>query len=121
MHDVISTFLDNEPFDPRELSASLGTPEGRDLLLDLIALRTVVQPAAPASVNAPAPARVIHWSVAAAAAVVLLASGYLAGRQTAPVQDAAIAAAVTAPEPTAVMKFESGVNWKESTTRPGGN
>ena len=39
MHDVISAFLDNEPFDAQELSATLATSEGRDLLIDLVALR----------------------------------------------------------------------------------
>jgi len=44
MHDVISAFLDNEPFDSQELAGALASPEGRDLLLDLIALRAIVQP-----------------------------------------------------------------------------
>jgi len=42
-HDVISAFLDNEPFDPAELGAALGEPVGRDLLLDLVALRSLVR------------------------------------------------------------------------------
>ena len=41
-HDVISAFLDNEPFDAGELGAALADPDGRELLLDLLALRTLV-------------------------------------------------------------------------------
>ncbi len=121
MHDVISAFLDNEPFDPAELSASLATPEGRDLLLDLVALRAVVQPAGLMPVSAPARGRLVYWGVAAAAAVVILASGYVVGRQSAPDSVASQAATtITAPEPTSVFKFEPGKNWTDST-QAGGN
>ena len=41
-HEVISAFLDNEPFDASALGAALADPEGRELLLDLIALRSLV-------------------------------------------------------------------------------
>lgn len=121
MHDVISAFLDNEPFDPGELSASLATPDGRDLLLDLIALRAVVQPAEPMPVSAPARRRLFHWGVAAAAAVVMLASGYVVGRQSAPDPVGSQATTtIAAPEPTAVFKFEPGKNWTDSN-QAGGN
>lgn len=121
MHDVISAFLDNEPFDPRELSASLATPEGRDLLLDLIALRAVMQPAEPMPVSTPARGRVFHWGFAAAAAALMLASGYVVGRQFAPDPVASQATAtITAPEPTAVFEFEPGKNWTDSN-QAGGN
>jgi hypothetical protein len=42
-HDVISAFIDNEPFDAGELARALAQPGGRDLLLDLVALRALVQ------------------------------------------------------------------------------
>ena len=38
-HEVISAFLDDEPFDANELKDALGDPAGRDLLIDVIALR----------------------------------------------------------------------------------
>lgn len=41
-HEVISDFLDNEPFEPQALAAALAAPEGRELLLDLVALRALV-------------------------------------------------------------------------------
>lgn len=53
-HEVISDFLDNEPFDPAALGAALADPDGRELLLDLLALRTLV---ADDAVAAPAPRR----------------------------------------------------------------
>jgi len=124
MHDVISAFLDNEPFDAQELSASLATPEGRELLIDLVALRSVVQPAE----QKQAPARAGNgnrtlWMLASAAAILLaLASGYQYGRtadgRTTPAPGATMS--VAAPEPTTVLKFEPGVNWTESP-RSGGN
>ena len=119
MHDVISAFLDNEPFDAQELSASLATPEGRDLLIDLIALRTVAQPAEPnrAVTTRPRP----RWMLVSAAAVLFaLIGGYQFGRVQSRAGGEDIAASsVTAPEPTTVLKFEPGVNWTESQ-RTGG-
>ena len=41
-HDVISAFLDDEPFDANELANALSEPGGRELLLDFIALRHIV-------------------------------------------------------------------------------
>jgi len=121
MHDVISAFLDNEPFDAQELSAVLATQEGRDLLIDLIALRSVVQPTEQRPVVS-AERRPL-WMWASAAAVLLaLVSGYQFGRSAdggaTPASGAPIA--ITAPEPTTVLKFEPGVNWTESP-RSGGN
>jgi hypothetical protein len=42
-HDVLSAFLDNEEFDPEELARALADPGGREMLLDLVALRTRVR------------------------------------------------------------------------------
>lgn len=60
-HEVVSAFLDDEPFDPADLAAALADPGGRQLLLDLVALRTLVRdepiaaPArAPGAVSRPA-------------------------------------------------------------------
>jgi len=48
-HEVISAFLDDEAFDPADLALALSDPEGRQTLLDLVALRTLVrdEPVAP--------------------------------------------------------------------------
>ena len=37
--DVISAFLDEEPFDAKELGDALSLREGREQLIDLIAIR----------------------------------------------------------------------------------
>ena len=118
MHDVISAFLDNEPFDAQELGASLATTEGRDVLLDLIALRTVVQP--PEQQRAAA-SRTPRWMLASVAAVLLaLIGGYQFGRvQSRHTGEDGVVSSITAPEPTTVLKFEPGVNWTESQ-RTGG-
>lgn len=119
MNTVISAFIDNEPFDPHELRDALATPEGREELLDLIALRDVVQPSAEAVPVASSPVRTVtRWSLAAAAAVVLVLGGYTAGRSAMGDRDSA-PAQVSAPEPTAVFTFEPGKNWTDEPT--GGN
>lgn len=41
--EVICAFLDDEPFDPADLAAALADPQGRRLLLELVALRTLVR------------------------------------------------------------------------------
>jgi hypothetical protein len=80
--DVISAFLDDEPFDPGRLAEALGDPAGRDLLLDLIALRHLTQTdeREAAAFTAHASTRsALRPALAAAAVLVALAGGYLAG------------------------------------------
>ena len=83
-HSVISAFLDDEPFDALELGQALSDPEGRDLLIDLIALRHLVQPdgsitaAAPATRTWRGPLRPL---LATAAMLVALAGGYFIGER----------------------------------------
>lgn len=85
-HDVISALLDNEPFDPEELLAALSEPSGRELLIDLVALRRIVQPPEPAPpMREVRPVERRPWTMMAAAAAVLiaLAGGYVAGSRQA--------------------------------------
>lgn len=101
-HEVISAFLDDELFDPQELTNALSEPTGRALLIDLIALRQIVQPteAAPAIVPT-SPVRRRPWRFAAAAAAALflaLAGGYLVGERR------AVAASSEAPPPTRIVE-----------------
>lgn len=86
--EVISAFLDGERFDAVELEQALSDPAGRALLIDLAALRRIVQPTdtVPPFVM-PTVGRRTVWRTAVAAAGLLLAlaGGYLAGdRRTAP-------------------------------------
>jgi hypothetical protein len=100
-HEVISAFLDDEPFDSQELADALSDPIGRALLIDLIALRRIVQPgdAVPA-ISAPGPMRRPAWRPAAAAAVLLLAlsAGYLVGERR------TVASSPDAPPPTRIVQ-----------------
>src|SRR4051812_11648537 len=83
-HDVISAFLDDEPFEPQALADALADPAGRELLIDFVLLRHVAQSEGTAAVVTPTPARParrpLYWAAAAAAVVVLL-GGYQLGQR----------------------------------------
>lgn len=81
-HAVISAFLDNEVFNPAELAAALSDPDGRALLIDLVALRHVVQPDDMIEAARPRPALSV-WRplLATAAMLVALAGGYVIGER----------------------------------------
>jgi hypothetical protein len=83
-HQVISAFLDGESFDPASLAEALSDPAGRTLLIDLVALRHIVQPDDASLLGASAsPARrsLLRRLVAAAAMIVALAGGYFMGER----------------------------------------
>jgi hypothetical protein len=85
-HEVISAFLDDEPFEPQALANALADPAGRDLLIDFVLLRHVAQSEESAGGVTPSPARRAKRSlylVAAAAAVVALLGGYQLGQRQA--------------------------------------
>lgn len=94
--EVISAFLDGENFDPEELMAALSDQSGRELLVDLAALRRVVQhvpddPTRAAAVEMGRRSRALRgrgpmpWGGAAAALVVALVGGYMLGASREPV------------------------------------
>lgn len=100
-HDVISAFLDDQPFELDELADTLNDPAGRAVLIDLIALRRIVQPTdAMPAITAARPAWRRPWRVAAAAAMLVLAlgGGYLAGERRAATTTA------EAPAPTRIVE-----------------
>jgi hypothetical protein len=113
MYEVISAFVDNEAFDPAALAEALATAEGRDQLLDIIAIRGLLQ-APEVPIAAPRPARrpVRQWLLAAAA-LLLVSGGYAVGRQLSP-------PAASVPTATTVFTFEPGVNWDDKSAE-GGN
>lgn len=114
--EVISAFLDDEPFDATTLAAALEQPEGRRLLIDALALRHIVhgggeraRVAAPAAVR---PRRM--WLIAASILLPLaLVTGFAAGWQTAERQTDTPSDAP--PAPTRVV---NDLNWQVSK---GGN
>jgi hypothetical protein len=81
-HEVLTAFLDDEPFDSGVLIEALSEPAGRELLVELVALRHLVRNE---SMDAFAssdrkPSRFALRALVAAAAVVLaLVGGYLVG------------------------------------------
>lgn len=132
--DTLAAWADGEPVDRAAVLHALDTAEGRDYVVDLMALRRVVTITTPMAGTAAADrshtagaSRARRWMLpAAAAAVVCLAAGYAAGRvsgQAAPVAapeviPAGAPASSSAPAPTHVIRFEAGVDWRETA---GGN
>jgi hypothetical protein len=112
--EVISAFLDDEPFDPSELANALSEPSGRALLIDLIALRHILQPedTVPAG-KAVIPRRRSPTGtfLAAAAVFVALLGGYAVGtiRRAADLSQP--------PAPTSVVQASSA--WQDLL--PGGS
>jgi hypothetical protein len=108
-HDVITAFLDNEPFDATALAEALATDEGRTLLIDFVALRHVVQPddrllTLPQLRRWGGP---VLWVAAAASIAVAAIGGYQVGLK----RDAAMNNAP--PTPTVVIKADA---WNEIST-----
>jgi hypothetical protein len=104
-HEVISAFLDDRAFELEDLRAALEQRDGRALLLDLLALRRLVQPSDAVPAVPSARTRSRSWvrpAVAAAAVVTALAVGYLAGVKRAP----AVAQSV-APPATRIVQVTS--------------
>jgi hypothetical protein len=110
-HEVISAFLDDEPFDPSQLAEALSEPAGRALLLDFLAMRHLVQPQAhqvPSFLEQrrrPAPLKAI---LAAAAVFVALAGGYLVGQRAGVVASEAPRASRVADAPAAWQEVLPG-------------
>jgi len=124
--DVIAAFADGEPVSAAELSTALAHEDARAYLIDVLALRGLLdgRPQLPAVSVAPKPSRVRWFTAAAALVVAGVAGGYSAGRHAVtPVVDAGRSGVVApapagAPAPTHVFRMENGVNWNERT---GGN
>lgn len=127
--ETLSAWLDGEPSDPAAVHAALDTPEGRAFVVDAMSLRRVVDvTTTPVARDGwVAVPRRPRWIAAAAAAVVCLAAGYGMARVTSPVippqlpieaVSAVPADSPSAPQPTHVIRFESGVDWRETV---GGN
>jgi hypothetical protein len=117
-HESISAFIDNEPFDARALADALSTPDGRELLIDLIALRHVV--AADPAVESHGAPRTTHsrWRMLAMAATIAglaLGGGYVAGQRSG--AKAVVSSIDAPPAPTKVIELTPGVNWHPNQTQ----
>lgn len=98
-HDVISAFLDDEPFDANELANALSDPEGRALLIDLLALRQVIQPGKDVlAMAAQRKTSRVRAMLAVAAVLVAMIGGYFMGVRE------QVASTDVAPEATRVVE-----------------
>jgi hypothetical protein len=117
IEETIDAFADGQNVDATALDAALASPEGRAYLIDLLALRALMQDETAAVVAAPARRAWSALSLARAAAIAftLLGIGYAAGLRR---EEAAPIVATTddtrPPEPTRVIELRPGVNWHES-------
>lgn len=103
-HRVISTFLDDGPFDLDDLARALDEPAGRGLLIDLLALRRIVQPTDTVPMTPAvrlAARRSLRPLLAAAAVVLALLGGYVMGTSRVRAVDTA------APPPTRIVQVTS--------------
>jgi hypothetical protein len=123
-NEVIGAFVDRERVDPELLKQALSTDEGRDYLVDLVALREVTSEAPVPEAPVLRDRRASGWLAMAAAVLLSLSAGYFVGqRQPVSVvvdtpmpveQRISIPIIPPAPAPTTVIKLEPGVDWKET-------
>jgi hypothetical protein len=121
--DAIAAFIDGEPVDPQSLVDALSEAEGREYLVDLLALRGIVacdQDGRSAPARSAAASRARQLAIAASLAAVSVIGGYALGQRSvdsssAPQSSATIATpeAARAPAPTRVIQLENGVDWTE--------
>jgi hypothetical protein len=118
-HETISAFIDGEPVDPVRLADALGTPAGREYLVDLLRLGALVAEAekdaggeAPRSVGK----EKRRWLVAAAAVLLMSLGAFAAGMQ---VGQQVLPASTTAqqqdaPLPDRVIELRDGIEWRNN-------
>ena len=127
--EIIAAFVDDERVDAEALARALAKPEGREYLIDVLAMRELTVGAArvePATHVTPPSSPAPRLRLAAAAAALLVAcsaGGYFAGLRlgkmsappaiVAPATPEPGAAQVVAPAPTSVIRLQSGVDWTE--------
>lgn len=124
---VVEAFIDGESVDLDALKAALARPEGREHLVDLLALREAVWTMAPRG-YAPAERkpvkRGVRWLAVAAGVMLSVTTGYLVGHGAArqPAESSGVEAIVrddsvnaAPPQPTHVIPLRPGVNWTETS------
>ncbi len=130
-HEAIAALVDGERVDAEALKRALALPDGRDYLVDLLALRELVAEhgaasSAPGTAGAPRLARLPRLAAAAAIVLATALGGYFAGTRSVspvsappgplvPVASAPAAGLTSAPAPTRVIRLQPGVDWQERT------
>jgi hypothetical protein len=126
--EALAAWVDGEAVARTDVALALETREGRDYVLDLMALRHMVDVTTPSLITNVTPHQARRWPAFAAAAAVVLcaAGGFAAGRLVTPVQvatpggpEAAVVpvitpASMTAPAPTRVIRLQEDTSWRES-------
>jgi hypothetical protein len=124
---VVESFIDGESVDLGALKDALARPEGREHLVDLLALREAVWATAPRGFAVAERKRTrfergVRWVAVAAGVVLSLTTGYVAGHETAQpatesssVETIMIAPSAPLPEATRVISLRPGVNWTETS------
>jgi hypothetical protein len=123
---IVAALADGEPVDAKGLRNALDDPAVRDYLVDLVSLRQAV-----GHITAPPTSHrrerrslwsAVGWVSAAAAILVSMMAGYVAGHQTSqPLPAPAVETVLTIentsapPRPTRVIPLRPGVNWTEKT------
>ena len=125
---VVAALADGEPVDPAALRVALADPAVREYLIDLVALRQSVETLTQLPVqwrDRRAFGSRVAWLTAAAAVVISLTAGYLAGQRTvqaapAPNVETVVdfSGSAAAPKPTRVVTLRPGVNWTEKVEGP---
>lgn len=133
--ETLAAWADGEAVDRAEVLRALETADGRDYVVDVMGLRRMVMVTTPgeaggsashARTSGPRDLRTSgpRWLLVpmAAAAVLCVAAGYTVGRVSSDSADPAgptvtpvsTPASSSAPAPTHVIRFEAGVDWRET-------
>lgn len=116
--EIIGTFFDGERVDSDALRAALSNDEGRAYLIELAAMREIVATPATVASSASGSRRYSPTFLVAAAALALVVggTGFVMGTH----RPSRTGVSQTPPEPTRVLKLESGTNWTEDHFTKGG-
>lgn len=124
---VIEAFIDGEAVNGTALKQALTTPEGRDHLVDLLAIRQSVEAMPAFAAVGPSGRRRLlagpfRWIAAVVVVAVGAVGGYLAGQRhhalspnawTSPsTVEIDFSQPLSAPAPTRVIQLKSGLNWQ---------
>jgi hypothetical protein len=126
---TLAALADGEPVDPGDLTGALADPAAREYLVDLIALRQAVERMSavpgPRWHRRPLFSTRAGWLTAAAAVVISVTTGYVAGQRVAARTLAApaietfvdLGSPAAAPQPTRVIPLRPGIDWTETAER----
>lgn len=122
---VVAALADGEPVDAAALKGALDDANVREYLVDLIGLRQSVGTLSGPPVQWRERRSVLSrfgWVAAAAAVIVSLTAGYVAGQRTlqaapAPSVETFIdfGTSASAPKPTRIVQLRPGINWTEKS------